>query len=474
MLVLASGLILAQLASVAINLQERDSLLVRSTGMGLAQRIADIVKLLDSLGPAERERIAAVLDVPPLVLSLDRSPPEPRSDGTDSAHEAMFAAVLRSAVGGGHTVRVAMGAGPPGTPVGGHAGVPFGMPFDMPMMGGGPGRFGPEGAWLFAQVRLRDGTWATFDTRVPESSLGPPWRLLATLAVLLAAVLLVSWIAVRLLTRPLKLLSSAADELGRDLYRPALAETGPAEVGRAARAFNTMQQRLVHMIEERMRLLTAMSHDLKTPITRMRLRAELLDDDELRRKFEGDLLEMEAMVTQTLEFMRGLSSREPEEPIDVPALLERLRLDNAAMGRKVTVSPGGAQPYVGAPRLLKRCIGNLVDNATVYGGSAEIEVDDGPAALEIRVRDHGPGIAERDLERVFEPFFRLEASRNRATGGTGLGLSIARNIARAHGGDVRLRNAPGGGLEAILTLPRARSRPAAARTVTALGTTDLP
>jgi len=320
---------------------------------------------------------------------------------------------------------------------------------------GGPGmhRFPPDGISFLIQVRLQDGTWATFDTQVTQESASLPWRVLLTLATLLAAVLLLSYIAVRWVTRPLQLLATAADELGRDINRPPLPEGGPAEVHRAAHAFNTMQTRLVHFIDERTRLLTAMSHDLKTPLTRMRLRAELLEDASLRQKFEADLLEMEAMVTQTLEFMRGLSNREPTQLIDIMGLLESLQADNEAMGRTVTIDGSLATPLKGMPQLLKRCISNLIDNAVLYGQQAEITVEDGADALTIRVRDHGPGIPESDIDKVFEPFYRLEGSRSRDTGGTGLGLSIARNIAQAHGGDVRLRNHAGGGLEAILTLP---------------------
>ena len=198
-------------------------------------------------------------------------------------------------------------------------------------------RFPPDGVAFLIQVRLQDGTWATFDTQVSQASASLPWRVLLTLAILLAAVLLLSWIAVRWVTRPLQLLATAADELGRDINRPPLPEGGPAEVSRAARAFNTMQTRLVKFIDERTRLLTAMSHDLKTPLTRMRLRAELLEDGTQREKFEADLLEMETMVTQTLEFMRGLSNREPAQLIDIMGLLESLRADNEAMGRTVTI-----------------------------------------------------------------------------------------------------------------------------------------
>ncbi len=277
--------------------------------------------------------------------------------------------------------------------------------------------------------------------------------MLLTLAVLLATVLLLSFVAVRWVTRPLNLLASAADELGRDINRAPLPEDGPAEVGRAAHAFNTMQRRLVRFIDERTRLLTAMSHDLKTPLTRMRLRAEMLEDGALREKFEADLLEMEAMVGETLEFMRGLSGREPAQPVDVMALLESLQADNEAMGRAVALEGRVTRPWRGAPQRLRRCLANLVDNAVLYGQRAEIAVDEGDDRLTIRVRDHGPGMPEAELEKVFEPFYRLEGSRSRATGGTGLGLSIARSIAQAHGGDVRLRNHEQGGLEAILTLP---------------------
>jgi signal transduction histidine kinase len=314
-------------------------------------------------------------------------------------------------------------------------------------------RFAPDGISFLTQVRLQDGTWATFDTQITPESANLPWKLLATLATLLAAVLIVSYIAVRWVTRPLHVLASAADELGRDINRPPLPETGPAEVSRAAHAFNTMQARLVRIIAERTRILAAMSHDLKTPITRMRLRAELLEDENLREKFETDLLEMQAMVTQALDFMRGRSNGEPEQLVDVMALLEILQSENQAMGRRVTIAGYSARPLRGAPQLLKRCIANLIDNAVLYGKQADVQIEQTDDALRLRIRDHGPGMPGRELENVFEPFYRLEGSRSRETGGTGLGLSIARDIARAHGGDVGLRNHEEGGLEAILTLP---------------------
>jgi signal transduction histidine kinase len=160
------------------------------------------------------------------------------------------------------------------------------------------------------------------------------------------------------------------------------------------------------------------------------------------------------MVSATLDFMRGIENREPAQPLDVMALLESLQADAAELAGKVVIEGAAAKPYAGHAQALKRCLRNLIDNALQYGKAATVRVEDAADLLRISVRDEGPGIPESELERVFEPFRRLEASRSRETGGTGLGLGIARNIARAHGGDIVLRNYPGGGLEAMLTLPR--------------------
>ncbi|MDP2762810.1 MAG: HAMP domain-containing sensor histidine kinase, partial [Sideroxyarcus sp.] len=194
--------------------------------------------------------------------------------------------------------------------------------------------------------------------------------------------------------------------------------------------------------------------DLKTPITRLRLRAELLEDDDLRAKFTKDLEEMESLVAATLDFMRGVDNPEPVHPVDIMALLESLQADAAEIGQEVRLEGIAARPYPCKPAALKRCLGNLIDNAVKYGKSTTVIVNDHDKQLQIHILDQGQGIPETELERVFEPFYRLESSRSRDTGGTGLGLGIARNIAQMHGGDLLLRNRPCGGLEAILTLPR--------------------
>jgi len=310
------------------------------------------------------------------------------------------------------------------------------------------------GLSFVAQVRLPDGVLVTFDARQPAQTTSWPYRLLLSLAVLLAAVVAVSLVAVRWATRPLITLADAAGELGKDINRPPLPEKGPEEVRRAAQAFNTMQARLIGYIRDRTRVLAAMSHDLKTPITRLRLRSELLGDPQMKEKFTRDLDEMESMVGATLDFLRGLENREPVKPVDVMALLESLQADVRETGGVVEIEGATAKPYPGGPQALKRCLGNLIENAVKYGQSARIRVDDNDVRLEIRIQDRGPGLPLAELEKVFEPFYRVEGSRSRETGGTGLGLTIARGIAEAHGGRLSLRNREEGGLEATLALPR--------------------
>lgn len=455
-LVLLAGLTIAQIVSLTIHLRERGQLLAQASGMRAAQRIADIVRLLDSLGPAERRRIVGVLSAPPLIVVLDREPLTLREeDAEKKARAALFGTMLRRFLGEEWPVVVAVTSSAPL------------KPFPMHGMKGEPGRsrrFAMEeamprgfrpGLSFIAQVRLNDGTLVTFDARTPAETASWPYRLLLSVGVLLIGVLAVSLIAVRWATRPLKALADAADDLGRNIDRPPLPENGPVEVSRAARAFNAMQQRIRQHVRDRTRLFAAMSHDLKTPITRLRLRAEMLEAGEFKTRLVQDLEEMEAMVRATLDFLRGLEAEERAQPLDVMALLESLQADARDMGGEVSISGQALKPYVGRPQALKRCVRNLIDNAIQYGGSAAVIVEDSPVELRIRIRDRGPGIPEQELERVFEPFYRVEGSRSRETGGTGLGLGIARSIAQLHGGTLTLRNIERGGLEAILALPRA-------------------
>ena len=451
-LVLLGGLLLAQLVSAYLNLSERDRLLYRAHGMELAQRIADVSRLLDSMPPAERRRIVEVFNAPPLAISLDRPALEPEP-AEDDFQLAMFSSGLRFALGEGLQATVARRSGAPAAAPdmsAMHRGMGGGMGGMGTMRGMGPGS-----ANFMVQVTLRDGTRVTFDSFLSPHDEGVPLRFAATLLILLGTVVALSLLAVRWVTRPLSTLATAAEKLGEDITRPPLPASGPTEVRRAAKAFNTMQSRLVRFIAERTRVFAAMSHDLKTPLTRLRLRTELLDDAELRAKFAKDVEEMESMIAQTLDFMRDATSSEPAQPVDVMALLESVQTDYQDAGHSFEIRGSVARPISGRPRALRRCLTNLLYNALRYGRRASIEVEERPAGLALRVLDEGPGMPEAELERAFEPFFRGEASRSRETGGTGLGLGIARNIARAHGGDVTLKNRGGGGLEATLTLPRA-------------------
>jgi signal transduction histidine kinase len=276
------------------------------------------------------------------------------------------------------------------------------------------------------------------------------------LALTFITVIAVSLIAVRLVTRPIKQLAEAADAFGHDLDAPPLAETGPTETRRAAEAFNGMQARLKRLIAERSRALAAVSHDLRTPLTRLRLRAELVDDETLRAQINADIDDMQAMVEATLDYLRGLGDSEAVQSIDIEALLHSLVADEQALGRAVDFVGGKVKPYPGRVSALKRALANLIDNAVKYGHAAHLTVVDAPNALRIVVADDGPGIPEADFDRVVEPYVRLETSRSRATGGVGLGLAVARDAAKLHGGELKLENRAEGGLRATLLLPRTK------------------
>ena len=305
-------------------------------------------------------------------------------------------------------------------------------------------------------VGFPDGSSATF--RIGHLPRGAPLprNLFFNLALLVVLLVIVLYVMARSITRPLSNLVSAAESLGRSVRQPKLEEKGARELRDAARAFNTMQDRLQRYLDSRTRVLAAMSHDLKTPLTRLRLQVETtLDDPAIQARFGKELDEMESLVHGSLALFRGLDDDETQAPIDINALVEMIKNEFREMGHDVSVEGWASQPLIGKPQALKRCLTNLVANAVKFGVRARIIVEDDSALL-IRVRDDGPGIPPEELERVFEPFYRVESSRNRDTGGTGLGLSIARDVAQAHGGSLVAQNLATGGLEVLLVLPRRR------------------
>jgi signal transduction histidine kinase len=312
------------------------------------------------------------------------------------------------------------------------------------------------GRELDVAVTLPDGTEVAFRTDVPRAGPPLPGRIFVDLGLLTLVLGVVLYLMARTITRPLTSLARAADAAGRGERRPALPETGARELREATHAFNVMQERLHRYLDSRTHVLAAMSHDLRTPLTRLKLRVEALGDAAQRERFGADLDEMIGMVTSALNLFKGLDDDEPLQTVDLGALLDELEREFAELGADLDVGGAVRASANAKPKALKRCLTNLVSNAAKYGGRATVVVEDGEH-LVIRVLDEGPGIPEDSLEEVFEPFFRLESSRNSATGGTGLGLGIARDIAQAHGGSLVLRNRSPHGLEAIVTLPKTRS-----------------
>jgi signal transduction histidine kinase len=308
-----------------------------------------------------------------------------------------------------------------------------------------------QGQTFTVALQLMDGTWLNFSFASVKSLPFSSWSHLLALAGGIVAVMALGVGAMRLITRPIESLATAAEELGRGARPGDVPEAGLSEVRLAARAFNRMQHRIRRMIEDRTQMIAAISHDLRTPITRLRLRAEFVEDQEEQQKMLSDLDQMEAIIRSTLAFAREDSDTEPTAPVDLRALLQEVA-ESHPPARLSTREPCTLRAR---PVALRRCFNNLVENATRYGTTAEIAVRDLPDAVEVTIDDAGPGIPEQRLKDVFRPFVRLEESRNRDSGGAGLGLAIARSVVLAHGGTIVLSNRTEGGLRALVRLPKA-------------------
>lgn len=304
-----------------------------------------------------------------------------------------------------------------------------------------------------ASVQSPDGGWLEIR---PQPRLGlSDWQTRFIVGFLLSTLALspFAYILAGRLAAPIELFAEAAERLGRDPRSAPMAVRGPAEIAAAGRAFNEMQGRLARYVEDRTAMVGAIAHDLRTPLTRLRFRIETAPD-ELRTRMEADIDEMEAMVAAALSFVKGEGHPPERARLELVSLLESLADDLGDTGRSVEVEACDRMVVVEGDSLsLRRLFGNLLDNALAFGRSARIRVRQTAQEAVVEIQDDGPGIAQEDLERVFEPFQRGEASRSRQTGGIGLGLAVVRSIARAHGGEARLSNAPTGGLVATVTLP---------------------
>jgi len=313
---------------------------------------------------------------------------------------------------------------------------------------------------LLIETSLADGKWVLFTSRFMPPPVTDPvaekFSRISLAAWLILAVLfgvLLSILAARRITRPLSELATAAEQLGGSGDAPPITPSGPQEVQRTIKAFNRMQDRLRRFDDDRTRMIAAMYHDLRTPLTRLRLRAELVGDPEQQQKMFAEIDRLGAMIDSILSYVREDTKREPRSLVDVSALIEGICEDAADTGQPVTFSgPRGVTIHC-RPTALRRAISNLIDNAVKYGQKAEVSLVPDAEFIVITIEDEGPGIPRSEREKVFEPFHRLESSRNSDTGGVGLGLSVTRSIIREHGGEIELANRKGGGLSVRVELP---------------------
>ncbi|HEY0947366.1 MAG TPA: ATP-binding protein [Opitutaceae bacterium] len=305
-------------------------------------------------------------------------------------------------------------------------------------------------------VQLDDGAWLNAVYAKPAYLLAttPPPRYYVSFVISAVIFSVAAVLIARRISRPLQRLTHTAERLGRGEQVELLPEEGADDIRRTAAAFNRMQMRLRRFVEDRTRMLAALGHDLRTPITSLRLRAEFVSDPETREKLLATLAEMQAMTEAALAFARSEATAEPTRAVDLHALVESLCDDLADLGWDVSFSNGERLPCCCRPDALRRAVRNLVENAVRYGDRARVTLQQTDESLEIAVADDGPGIPAGEVERVFAPFVRLETSRNAATGGVGLGLAIARSIVRGHGGDIVLENGRQHGLNATIRLPR--------------------
>jgi signal transduction histidine kinase len=451
LLTLLGGMLLANAIGLWLVVDDRVRLSRQVRAEYAATRVAEAIALIDDTAPAGRPRVLRLLESPSTALSLD----EPWYDGARPVDEdfEIFSNKVRERIAGRHVHQVITLERPrtPSAPTAASLRPPSPPPPALARL-----LSKPPADHMSTQARLSDGSVVTFRYSPPPAAAERPLRIIGSLLLVAIVVSVLSIWVVRRLTRPLDMFARAADGLARDLEQAPLDESGPREVVSAAQAFNSMQHALRTLLQTRAQALAGVSHDLRLPITRVRLRLEQLPDGPVREAIERDLADMETLIDDTLAFLRAGESAEAASPTRLDALVEGVADDIAALGAAIEVSGSVARPVIVRPSITRRCLANLMDNARRYGGG-KIRVSISSTATEARVDidDDGPGIPVGEQERVFEPYVRLETSRARHTGGSGLGLAIARAVARAQGGDITLSRLPEGGLRARLVLPLA-------------------
>jgi len=424
LLILATGLLLAHAMSFALLFLERAAATRSMMLTGLEQDVPLSVALLEHLPPAERAQWA-----PRLQRRTYRYLLRPALPGTplDSARAREVTGLIDQSLGQRYALR--------------------------------PRAVSVEPERYEVELSLADGSPLTIEVTPASMPIARwlPWVLAAQVALLLAC----AWLAVRLATRPLARLADAAEHLDPAGRGIALPQDGPREVAQAARALNALQARVAAHVAERMQILAAISHDLQTPITRMRLRLEAMDDSPAQARLLDDATQLGQLVREGIDYARSASlAMGAPVRLDLHAFLDSVVADYQDTGRAVQLAEGAQASRHTHPQALRRVVQNLIDNALAYAGSAEARLRvDGDGTAWIDILDRGPGIAPESLETVLQPFQRLETSRSRSSGGTGLGLAIAQQLAEAIGGRLRLSNREGGGLCASVALPSGQPAP---------------
>ncbi|MFA7061372.1 MAG: ATP-binding protein [Pedobacter sp.] len=306
---------------------------------------------------------------------------------------------------------------------------------------------------IFLTVELRDNSWVVFSGTQPNWARARAKRMGIVLTLLIFSVVTLSLVAARQLAKPIEQFSEAVRRFGTNTRAPQMSEVGPQELRVAIKTFNAMQTQIQKFVSDRTSMLMAISHDLRTPLTRMRLRGEFIEDTEQQTKLFRDVDEMHAMIDAALGFFRDDAETEQTTQFDLSELLRTIRDDYTDQGIDIPYCGPEHQVYLGRPMGLKRAFTNLIDNTVKYGTQSEIELTCLEKAISIAIKDRGPGIPSEFLQQVFTPFYRMEGSRSRKTGGVGLGLTVVRTVVHSHGGDIVLKNRGGGGLKAVITLP---------------------
>ncbi|MGE8500586.1 MAG: ATP-binding protein [Pseudomonas sp.] len=394
---------------------------------GLMEKLAAVTRIIESVESERRAAIAAAVSDDELTVQWLRNREDADLPQLDDAEFNTGSGLLRQLL---HN---------PAAPIEGY------QPSDWPQ--------DQDGERYALLIGLPDESWVMFSMETRSWGLNELPRSLIVLALVVLSTIIVALVATRRLASPLERFAQGARRFGKDFGAPPIPVEGPQEIRQAILAFNAMQAQLQHFINDRTQMLAAISHDLRAPLTRMRLRGEFIEDAEQQSRLFRDVDEMQAMVNSALEFFRDDARLEPATAFDLAELLHTVVDDFKDAGTDVALNVTGRVVYTGRPIGIKRMLVNLVDNAIKYGREPALELSSGPERVVIRVTDRGPGIAPEHHEAVFAPFFRVEGSRNKNTGGVGLGLSAARATVLEHGGTLTLRNRQGGGLAVTVSLP---------------------